>query len=310
MPSSPEHSPGPGGRELPPTPLMLIRERFTALADHRVSGLPPRWDEMSAAALAARLLDPQTPADEVDAVWAQLIEQARTREETAVLVCAGAALPMLHTIAGKLCGHPGYRADTEAMVLVAFLDAVAEVDVTRPSVAYRLRWATFNRSCPPVRERQRAPIPVEWNEASKRSRDGQAVGSPDGHPELLLALAVDEGVLTADDARLIGATRLEHRPLKTVAAEAGIGYAGLAKRRRRAEQRLAAWLRERIVDKQVSTKVETAALDTLTHHADHESRRPSADRMSKTRPRSRVLPVPKSAPQAEHTSHEEARRCA
>lgn len=297
-------------RELPPTPLRLVRERVDRLATRRVAGLPPGWEELGAGTLAARLLDPLVPAGDVDAVWAELIAQARTREETAVLVCAGAALPMLHTIADKLCGHWGYRADTEAMVLVAFLDAVAGVDVARPNVAYRLRWATFNRSCPPVRERQTAPVPAEWVDHSHYFREGKAVAVPDGHPELLLALAVDEGVLSAADAGLIIGTRLEPRRLNAVAAEAGIGYAGLAKRRRRAEQRLAAWLRERITDQKDSTRVEAAALDTLAHHRDHENRRPPAAPLSKRRRDARVLPVPKSAPHAEPASHEEARRCA
>lgn len=293
-----------------PTPLMVIRQRFGQLSDRPVTGLPPGWEQISAGTLAERLLDPQTPAGEVDAVWAQLIGQARGREEAAVLVCAGAALPMLHSIAAKLCGHWAYRADTEAMVLLAFLDALSDLDVTRPNVAYRLRWATFHRSCPPVRERRAAPTPIDWLPDSGHSRDGKAISSPPGHPELLLALAVAEGVLTAADAGLISDTRLQHRRLTTVAGVTGIGYEGLAKRRRRAEHRLGTWLRERIADAQVATRVETAALDTLTHHSDHKDRHSSVARMSRTRPASRVLPLSKSAPSADHISHEEARRCA
>ncbi|MFF0458504.1 hypothetical protein [Nocardia africana] len=289
------------------TPLALIRQRFVGLADCRVPGLPPGWDRLNASRLATRLLNTQVPAEKVDAVWARLIEAARTRDETAVLVCAGAALPMLSAITAKLCGHWAYRADTEAMVLVAFLDALAGLDVARPNVAYRLRWATFHRACPPVRERLAAPTPIDWLPDSGHSRDGKAVSSPQGHPELLLALAVEEGVLSAADAGLIIDTRLHPRRLKTIAAETGINYDGLAKRRRRAEHRLAAWLRERIADTQVSTRVEAAALDTLTHTA---TRRPAPARMSKTGSAARVLPLPKSAPTAAHPSHEEQRRCA
>ncbi|MBV7706832.1 hypothetical protein NOVA_29005 [Nocardia nova] len=303
------NSPIPDHRET--TPLALIRQRFAGLADYRVPGLPPGWDPMKATRLAARLLNPQIPADEVDAVWARLIEAARTHEETAVLVCAGAALPMLGAITAKLCGHWAYRADTEAMVLVAFLDALSGLDVARPNVAYRLRWATFHRACPPVRERMAAPTPIDWLPGSGHVRDGKAISSPQGHPELLLALAVKEGVLTAADAGLIIDTRLHPRRLNTVAAEAGIGYAAVAKRRRRAEHRLAAWLRERIADTQVSTRVETAALDTLTPSSNHSgARRPTPSRMSKNRSAARVLPLPKSASNAAHPSHEEQRRCA
>ncbi|MDR7171730.1 hypothetical protein J2W56_005491 [Nocardia kruczakiae] len=304
MPNSPTSD-----RHREPTPLALIRQRFARLGEHPVPGLPPGWDQLHADRLAARLLNPQIPAEEVDAVWTQLIEAARTRDDTAVLICAGAALPMLSAITAKLCGHWAYRADTEAMVLVAFLDAVSGLDVARPNVAYRLRWATFHRACPPVRERKAAPTPIDWFPDSGHS--GKAVSSPQGHPELLLALAVEEGVLTAAEAGLIIDTRLHPRRLKSIAAEAGIGYAAVAKRRRRAEHRLAAWLRERIADTQVSTRVETAALDTLTHSSDHPAdRRPAAPRMSKNRSASRVLPLPKSASSAANPSHEEQRRCA
>ncbi len=294
-----------------PTPLGLIRQRFAGLAVRPVAGLPPGWDGMWAGRLAERLLDPQVSAEQVDAVWTRLIEQARTRDETAVLLCAGAALPMLSSITAKLCGHWAYRADTEAMVLVAFLDAVSGLDVSRPNIAYRLRWATFHRACPPVRERKAAPTPIDRLPEGGSSGDGKAVCSPSGHPELLLALAVDEGVLTAADASLILDTRVHPRRLKTVAGEAGINYAGLAKRRRRAEHRLAAWLRERIADTEVSTRVETAALDALTHTGDHHSgRRLVRARMSKNGSAPRVLPLPKPAPSPVHTEREEPRRCA
>lgn len=293
-----------------PTPLRLIRHRFAGLAARPVTGLPPGWDRMRAGRLAERLLDPKVPAEQVDAVWTRLIEAARTHDETAVLMCMGAGLPMLSAITSKLCGHWAYRADTEAMVVVAFLDAVSGLDVSRPNVAYRLRWATFHRACAPVRERKAAPTPIDRFPDSASANDGKAVCSPSGHPELLLALAVDEGVLTAADASLILDTRLHPQRLKTVAGETGIAYAGLAKRRRRAELRLAAWLRERIADTQVCTRVETAALDALTHTGEHLDRRPVRAGMSNNPSTARVLPLPNPAPSPVHTSREEQRRCA
>ena len=297
--------------ELPPTPLTLIRERFETLTAHALVGLPPGWDQLSPATLVQRLLDRHASAGEVDAVWARLIEHARTRTELPVLVCAGAALPMLHTIAAKLCGHWIYRADTEAMVLVGFLEALAEMDVDRPNVVYRLRWATFRRACIPVRERQGAPVPVDWyHDTATTPENGEVVCSPPGHPDVLVQQAVQEGVLTAADAGLIIGTRLEHRQITAVAADTGIGYEGLAKRRRRAEQRLAAWLRERLTTAQSSTRVEIAALDSLTRHSNRPARHQPAARVSNTRLGSGVLPMPTSATSADHISHQEARRCA
>ncbi|MBY8855363.1 hypothetical protein K7711_02635 [Nocardia sp. CA2R105] len=295
-----------------PRPLVVIREQFTRLAGHPVAGLPPGWEQMKAAELAEKLLYPQVPATEVDAVWASLIQQARTQDEAAVLVCAGAALPMLHSITAVLCGHWIHRADTEAMVILGFLEALGELDVNRPNVAYRLRWATFHRTCPRVRERRAAPIPADWSpEGDDPARvDGEVVASPAGHPDLLLQQAVDEEVLTASEAELILRTRLEHQRLTRAAADTGLAYNTLAQRRYRAEQRLTAWLRARITTKASSTTVEMAALDDLTTPGDRTDKQQSHERMSNKRPESGVLPLHRSAPSADHTSHEEEPRCA
>jgi hypothetical protein len=303
-----------GRRDLPPRPLTVIRRSFGQLADRPVTGLPPGWDGMRAGVLARCLLYPQIPAGQVDAVWAELIRQARTGQETAVLVCAGIALPMLNSVTAKLCGLWFDRADTESMVVLAFLDAVAEVDLERPSVANRLRWATFHRTCPPVRERKDAPIPVRWLWLSDGGpvpgKDDVVSSPPSGHPDVLLALAVDEGVISAAEAGLITDTRLHQRRLDEIAGEAGIPYATLAKRRRRAERRLAPWLRQRIADTRASTEVEIAALDHLTGQHGHPVRRRSAARLSKTQPIPGVPPAAEPAHDADPTTRQEDPRCA
>ncbi|MGF6886300.1 hypothetical protein ABIA39_000267 [Nocardia sp. GAS34] len=291
-----------------PTPLGMIRDRFTRLAAYRVPGLPPGWDQLGAGVLAPRLMDPGVPISELDAVWAQLIGHARTGEESAVLVCAGAALPMLSSISKMLCGHPVYRADTESMTILGFLEALEAVDIERPYVAYRLRWATFHRTCIPIRERRAAPSPADWfGEHEPTPASGVIISSPHGHPDLLLAMAVEEGVLSAAEAGLITDTRLEHHKLVQLAPETGVPYQTLAKRRRRAEQRLAVWLRERMAEQPRLTAVERAVLDGLAPSGD---RHRSAALVSRNRPGAGVLSVPKSASRADVPSHEQARRCA
>ncbi|WP_051194233.1 sigma-70 family RNA polymerase sigma factor [Nocardia jiangxiensis] len=295
-----------------PRPLAVIREQFARLAGHSVAGLPPGWEQTRAAELAERLLYPQVPANEVDAVWASLIQQARTRDEAAVLMCAGAALPMLHSITAVLCGHWLHRADTESMVILGFLEALGELDVNRPNVANRLRWATFHRTCPRVRERRAAPIPADLCPEGDDPAlvTGEVLASPAGHPDLLLQQAVDEEVLTASEAELILHTRLEHQRLTRTAADTGLPYNTLAQRRYRAEQRLTAWLRAHITARASSTTVEMAALDELTTPGDHTDKQQSHERMSKKRPGAGVLPLHRPAPSADHTSHEEEPRCA
>ena len=54
----------------------------------------------------------------------------------------------------------------------------------------------------------------------------------------MLAAAVRHGVITAADADLIGASRLEGIPLSRLAAETGARHDSLCRRRARAEKRL------------------------------------------------------------------------
>jgi hypothetical protein len=61
---------------------------------------------------------------------------------------------------------------------------------------------------------------------------------PWGHPDFVLADAVATGVLSLDEARLIGVTRLEHLAVKDVAAWLGEHTNTVVARRRRAEQRV------------------------------------------------------------------------
>ena len=75
------------------------------------------------------------------------------------------------------------------------------------------------------------PDLAEW-------RDGPDL--PWGHPDFVLAAAVREGILTRDQAALIGRNRLEGVPLSQIAAETGIGHSALCNRRKKAEKAIAA----------------------------------------------------------------------
>lgn len=63
-----------------------------------------------------------------------------------------------------------------------------------------------------------------------------------GHPDLVLADAVEAGVITAAEAELIGATRLGDVPLRQLAGPSETAYDALQKQRRRAELELLAWI--------------------------------------------------------------------
>ena len=78
------------------------------------------------------------------------------------------------------------------------------------------------------------------SEEAFRSREPRPLW---GHEDFVLARAVAEGVITGEQAELIGATRLEPEyTLTQAAADWGVSYKAIEQVRRRAEHRLAAWL--------------------------------------------------------------------
>jgi hypothetical protein len=74
---------------------------------------------------------------------------------------------------------------------------------------------------------------------------------PWGHPDFVLADAVAQRVITAADAELIAATRLDSVPLATAARDLGVPYDAARMRRSRAEARVTQAIR----DQQVKSRV-------------------------------------------------------
>jgi hypothetical protein len=70
---------------------------------------------------------------------------------------------------------------------------------------------------------------------------------PWDHPDFVLASAAGAGVVSADDAELIGETRLGGRSLHDYAVARGERDGTLRMRRQRAERRLVGWVRARNV---------------------------------------------------------------
>lgn len=195
-----------------------------------------------------------------DAVWAHLVLRSRTDEATWTLGCVGVALPALTTIAATLTARlAGDPSDIHAAVLTGFVTELQRVDLRKPRVMLRLRWAAYRAGHAALREALDAPVP-----AGTRCRCTEPAPAS-GHPDFVLARAVAEKVITADEAELIGSTRLEDHSLATAAAQRGLSYAAAAQARRRAEHRLAAYLstdarRETAAD--IARDLEAHALDS------------------------------------------------
>ncbi len=222
------------------------------------------WDGLRAA-----LHDPQLPAPVVDEIWVWLIGRSRTHGHDATLMCVALAVPMLARVAGRFTAPADpYRADIESEVLTAFLTAVAGVEVDRPGVWHRLRWAARNAARNAARQHDAitAALTTGDHDSDQVTDSPPAWSAVPGHPETVLARAVAAGVLTEAAAELILLTRWEHRRITDLAAEQGVSHTALLQRRWRAETRLVAWLVERTHTAATTSPTEVDALDTTTGH--------------------------------------------
>lgn len=190
--------------------------------------------------LRSILLHPSCGFAARDAVVAELVARARSGEEAWTIGLAGVLLPRLRRTAGRLArDYPGDTADLDAEVLTGLLDALTAFDTSRRGVASRLLWAAY-RYAARVRRRELRECGrhLSWSVSAAPPR-------PWGHPDLVLARAVEQGVICGRDAELIGATRIGDVQAPDLAGRLGIKADTLRKRRRRAELQLAEWLQEK-----------------------------------------------------------------
>ncbi|WP_234313987.1 hypothetical protein [Streptomyces sp. NBRC 109706] len=217
--------------------------------------------------LRDRLMRRSCPKATRDAVWTELVKRARSEGATWTLACTGMALPALVSTARWLTSrYPGDPFDVQAEVLAGFIGAIATVDIDRPQVLPRLRWAAYRAGMAALFEALDAPTPVPPGFRSTPP------APPWGHPDLVLARAVREGVLTRTEADLIGSTRLEDVPVGRWAADHQVTVASAYKARQRAERHLTDYLRQP-ADPGDST-------DPVADHVAAELSRPPAEQAS------------------------------
>ncbi|HZD14704.1 MAG TPA: hypothetical protein VE196_06175, partial [Pseudonocardiaceae bacterium] len=136
----------------------------------------------------------------------------------------------------------GDARDLDAAVLTGFLTHLGEVDLDRSGIVNRLRWAAYRAGLAAVREALDAPTPRAPAPCSAPPPP------PCGHPDLVLARAVEDGAVSGPEAELIGSTRLGETTLAEAARRAGISYQALKRARARAELRLLAYLHHHATD--------------------------------------------------------------
>ncbi|MDQ3579360.1 MAG: hypothetical protein M3443_17560 [Actinomycetota bacterium] len=274
------------GFERDSMPLDAARSAFEWLVagPHPVSvdgrlfpGLPARRVPLNE--LRDRLLRRRCPQTLRDAAWAHLVLLARTEGGAWTIGCVGVALPALTSIAATLSAKfAGDPSDIHAAVLAGFVTELGEIDLRRPRVMLRLRWAAYRAGHACVREALDAPVP------SGHGFRSTMPPPPWGHPDFVLARAIAEGAITSTEAELIGSTRLEGMPLADAAVERGLSYQAAKKARQRAEHRLVAYLLDDTTDTphsgpregDVATRVADAV--TITAAAQHSTTTASLSR--------------------------------
>lgn len=217
--------------------LLLAGPHPISLDGRTIPGLPPRRVPLDQ--VQELLVHRRCPQRLRDRVWHHLATRSRIEGGPWTVACAGMALPALITIAARLSArHRLETTDLHAAVLAGFLTALAEIDLERPGIMNRLRWAAYRSGHAALREALDAPEPG----TPTRVTGGPLGRSVEGHPDLVLARAVADGLLTPREADVIAATRLDGRSLTRFAHECGSSYEALKKTRARAEQRLAGHL--------------------------------------------------------------------
>lgn len=262
----------------PDNPLVAARKAFVWLTagPHPVSIDGREFDELPnrlipVDELRDLLLRRECPRPVWDQVWSHVISRSRAEGGTWTVVAVGLALPMLTPMAARLTNR--YRDDPRdicAEILRGFLDALQTVDLSKPCLVLRLWWAAYRAGHRAVTEALNAPTPGVAGAAASEPTP------PSGHPDLVLARAVAVGVLTPTEAELIGATRLEDLDLTDWPRPSGLSYKALSKRRRKAEDRLVAWIAESadgLADSDPTADLATARLSgSTTIGPAHQSR--------------------------------------
>ncbi len=234
-----------GGGGFRPGPLEAVAGAFRLLVagpqplavrpGRLVAGLPDRLVPLDE--LTVLLLHPSVSTAARNKVWAELVRRARSGSAAWTVGLTGVALPGLtRAVASLAAAYRGDPGDLEAEVLAGFLAALRVLDLDdldRIPLASRLTWAAYRAG------RALAYADAAWT-ARRRDLDESCrpPARPSGHPDFVLAAAVRRGVITAGDAQLIGASRLEGIPLSRLAAQTGSRHDSLCRRRAKAEKRL------------------------------------------------------------------------
>ncbi|MEU8370087.1 hypothetical protein [Micromonospora tulbaghiae] len=194
-------------------------------------GLPRRV--IALPELSEILMHPSCGYAARDAAWRLIVKQARSGDLAWSAGAVGVALPGLRFKAYLLAKL--FTGDVQAAIVEHFLRVLGTVDVAKPGVVGNLLSAAFSKARAELREQEPGS-----SGALNRAPGTMVPSASYGHPDLILARAVTAGVITVQEAELIGVTYLEEVSLSAYAEHTGQPRWNLYKRRTAAVARLKA----------------------------------------------------------------------
>lgn len=204
-----------------------------ALDARPIPGLPDRMLPLDE--LRRLLVTTKHDSTTTDPLWRQLVHHARNWGPNWVVAAAGVALPGLTRMAAQISrGHPRFAEDVDSEILAGFIQALREAPPEPPRLWLRLCWAAWRAGTTAIQADEGDQLPADLPSGSRTP------SLPYGHPDLLLGRAAAAGIISREQADLIGATRFENALTEQLAAERGTTGQILRMRRRRAERALAA----------------------------------------------------------------------
>jgi hypothetical protein len=151
-----------------------------------------------------------------DAVWSHLVRMTRTEPDPWIVAAVGMMLPGLKNIAARMRAcYPYGDCDVDSEILEAFLHELKRLDPDRPALHTQLYLAASRRGYRTCRREARrasryVPLP-----------DSLADGCG-GNPDIALARAVRDGVVTPKQAELVSRVHLDSAQRGDVARQLGM----------------------------------------------------------------------------------------